>query len=102
MNFPCLYVACRSSGVDEASPPFGSAERIALWRSRSAGFRAAYRWNVLWAFVCRDVGFRSAVCACLTPHAFVALAARPPQRGMTVVCPALLAEVDQFDRDMEH
>jgi hypothetical protein len=81
---------------EETPPAFGSVERSALWRSRSVGFRTAYRWNVLWALVRRDVGLRSALCALKAPHAFVALAARPPRRGMAVVCPALLAELDEF------
>lgn len=81
---------------DGKAPAFGSVERIALWRSRSAGFKTAYRWNVLRALACRQVGLRSALCALQVPHAFVALAARPPRRGMVVVCPALLADLEEF------
>lgn len=98
MKLPCLYAACGAGGAIADPPPFGSDDRLALWRSRSMGFRAAYRWNVLWALLCRDVGLRSAVMALQAPHAIVALVARPTQRGMRAVCPAWLAEAEQFEQ----
>lgn len=78
---------------------FDLHDRRALWRSRSARFKLAYHWNVLWAFLSGFAALRSTIRAHLAPHAFVALASKPPNAGMAFVCPAMLAEFDHCNRD---
>ncbi|TFI48459.1 hypothetical protein E4O93_07610 [Diaphorobacter sp. DS2] len=80
-------------------PPSYDAELRAIWRARPWRYKALHRWNVIKAFLCRDIHRHSLMLGLLEPHAVQHLALRPGHRlrGMLVVCPELTRELDRMN-----
>lgn len=103
------YVALDAHGSDGAevqhlaasvnfTPPTRDAELRKAWQRRSWQHKASHRWNVISAFVRRDINHHSLILGLLEPHAVEHLALRPQHRlrGMLVVCPAAARELDRM------
>ena len=70
-----------------------------LWKSRSLRHRQEHRWNVTRLFLGGRITLRTAWFGLTCAHLAVALAVRPPARGMVVVCPA--AAQEYFTHEMD-
>ena len=75
---------------------FGSPDRLAVWQSRSIGFKLTHRWNVLRSFIFGAISFRSMLMGLRIAHSIVALAPRTPGAGMVYVCPAWISHLDEL------
>lgn len=82
--------------LDPDAGDFGSPDRLAVWQSRPIVFKLTHRWNVLRAFACGAISFKS-MCAGLSfAHCIVALSPRMPGAGMVYVCPVWITHLDEL------
>lgn len=85
-----------SKQFDPDESDFGAPDRLTVWQSRSRRFRLAHRWNVVRAFACGTVSFRSMCLGLRSAHCVVALASKTPVAGMVYVCPAWISHLDDL------
>lgn len=76
-----------------------AGERLSLWRSRSLRHRLEHRWNVTRLLLGGSITLRTAWFGLMCAHLAVALAVRPPARGMVIVCPAAAQEYFAHEAD---
>lgn len=72
------------------------SELRTVWLSRSWQHKTRHRWNVISAFVRKDINYHSMILGLLEPHAVQHLALHPHHRirGILIVCPEAAREMD--------
>lgn len=79
----------------ELDMSFGSPDRLTAWKGRPLPFKLRHRYNVASSFLTGSISARSCLFGLRFPESVVALAAKPPLRGMVYVCPEVIADLDQ-------